>query len=489
MPCGKRNTLHGEKTAVVNSAILFSQVLLPLLIAAHAAAAEPLPAGEVKAALSKAVAFFRDEVAVEGGYVWRYSHDLSKREGEGKVGDSTIWVQPPATPSVGEALVDVYELTGQRQYLDAARQSAMALVRGQLHSGGWAARIEFDPAARRRYAYRVDGRPSSKARNVSSLDDDKTQSAARFLMRYDAASKFKDDAIHRAAVAAVNSLLAAQFPNGGWPQGYRGPPDGEFPVKRAAYRDDGQHTRAKAYWDLYTLNDNLISDMIDTLLAAAETYDEDRYRAAALAGGDFLILAQMPEPQPGWAQQYDYEMHPCWARKFEPPAISGGESQRVMTTLMDLYEQTGRRKYLKPIPAALAYYRRSLLPDGRLARFYELKTNRPLYFTKDYQLTYSDKDLPTHYGFIVSSKLERIERRYKSLKAEPWSPPAQQNRPAARPSEESVRRVLDALDSRGAWVEAGRLRYWGKDDSTRRIIDPRTFATNVRILARYLQRK
>ena len=31
---------------------------------------------------------------------------------------------------------------------------------------------------------------------------------------------------------------------------------------------------------------------------------------------------QMPDPQPGWAQQYDYDMRPMWARKFEPAAIT-----------------------------------------------------------------------------------------------------------------------------------------------------------------------
>ena len=97
----------------------------------------------------------------------------------------------------------------------------------------------------------------------------------------------------------------------------------------------------------------------------------------------FFVLAQLPEPQPAWAQQYDHEMHPAWARKFEPPAVSGGESQGVIRTLMTLYRRTAAvtddaDRFLEPIPRAIAYLRRSLLNDGRLARFYELETNRPL---------------------------------------------------------------------------------------------------------------
>ena len=87
--------------------------------------------------------------------------------------------------------------------------------------------------------------------------------------------------------------------------------------------------------------------------------------------GDFLILAQMPDPQPGWCQQYSYEMVPIWARKFEPAAVTGWESQDVMETLMLIARRTGDAKYLEPIPRALAYFQKSLLPDGQVARFYE----------------------------------------------------------------------------------------------------------------------
>ncbi|GIT30923.1 MAG: hypothetical protein Ct9H300mP1_29690 [Planctomycetaceae bacterium] len=57
--------------------------------------------------------------------------------------------------------------------------------------------------------------------------------------------------------------------------------------------------------------------------------------------------AQMPTPA-AWAQQYDLGMHPAWARKFEPPSGTGGESQGVMRTLIFLYQKTGRKDFLKP---------------------------------------------------------------------------------------------------------------------------------------------
>jgi len=79
-------------------------------------------------------------------------------------------------------------------------------------------------------------------------------------------------------------------------------------------------------------------------------YGQAEYRAAVHKAGVFILLAQMPEPQPAWAQQYDRDMHPSWARKFEPPAVTGGESQGVMRTLLDLYRMTGDKKYLEPLP-------------------------------------------------------------------------------------------------------------------------------------------
>ena len=167
--------------------------------------------------------------------------------------------------------------------------------------------------------------------------------------------------------------------------------------------------------------------------------------------GDFLLLAQMPEPQPGWAQQYSYEMKPIWARKFEPPAVSGDETQEVLETLMRITEVTGDRKYLEPIPSAAAWLKRSLLADGQIARYYELKSNRPLYMTRQgdqYSLTYDDKQLPSHYGWKTDSKLQELGKRYSRFRQRDprnvATPPAQ--------LAQQARRAMETLDDQGRWV-------------------------------------
>ncbi len=75
------------------------------------AVAEPITRRNAQAALHKAVNFFRKTVSAEGGYLWRYSHDLKRREGEGKAGPGTTWVQPPGTPTVGEGLLGAWSVS------------------------------------------------------------------------------------------------------------------------------------------------------------------------------------------------------------------------------------------------------------------------------------------------------------------------------------------------------------------------------------------
>lgn len=469
-------------------------VLVALVTLVSSAAAEEPLGEQAGQAMQRAVSFYVTQVASHGGYVYRYSADLAKREGEGKTDLDTLWVQPPGTPAVGLAYVEAYERTGEMYLLDAALAAGECLLAGQYKSGGWSASIEFAPEARRRQDYRVDSGKKRRPRNHTSFDDDKTQSALRFLMRLDQALAFKNERIHEATTFALDSVLNAQFPSGGWAQVFDAPVDAaKYEVLTADYPADWPRKYPGGdYWVFYTLNDNAMADTIEMLLLAEKIYGEPRYRQAALRGGEFLILAQMPDPQPAWAQQYDFDMHPVWARKFEPPAISGGESQGVIATLLRLYVETADRKFLTPIPPALDYLRKSQLPDGRLARFYELKTNRPLYFTREYELVYDDADLPTHYGFQVESRVDRLSRQYDelaSLSAEELVKRRSRGRELPRITEtleERVRDVIAALDERGAWVEEGKLRHHGKGDDTTQIIDSGTFAANLDLLSSYL---
>ncbi|HOZ45464.1 MAG TPA: pectate lyase [Candidatus Hydrogenedentes bacterium] len=458
-------------------------------------AEDTLTPDQARASLRRAVEFFRKDVSIQGGYLWQYSADLAKREGEGKAPASVAWVQPPGTPSVGFAYLHAYERTGEDFLLDAARETAYALVQGQLRSGGWHYSIEFDPEGRTKFAYRKEP-CNPDGHNTSTLDDNTTQSALLYLMSIDKVLGFKDEAIHEAALYGLEHLLGAQYPIGAWPQRFTGPPDPEkYPVKRASYPESWSRTFPKAdYSGFYTFNDNTIADVIGVMFDAGRVYGDARYRASAEKAGEFILMAQMPEPQPAWAQQYDPDMHPAWARKFEPPAITGGESHGVMQTLMMLYRETGDAKYLEPIPRAIEYFEHSRLPGGKLARFYELETNKPLYFTKDdYQITYSSENMPTHYAFIIGSWLDSIRKELEATKAMTADELEAARTPkaeACRMSDDLARQAkaaVESLDERGAWVQGGRLNYQGDEDSTDHVIRSDTFASNVRVLSQFLE--
>ena len=543
------------------------------------AADQPASVGreEVERELCRAVEFFRSRVSNQGGYHFRYSSDLSYGRSESAEGLSQVTVQRGGTPVVGMAYLQAYEVTRDVLYLEGAREAALVLARGQHCSGGWDYIIELDPTKRNDYPYRVDGdcleryRPkpdgaAGKPPPQTTLDDNVTQAAVRLLMRVDRELKFQDEVIHEAALYALDQLILAQYPNGAWPQRYFVFPDPDaFSVKAASFPDSWPRVwPGPDYRSHYTLNDNAMLDMIDAFLEAARIYGEPRYRVAAEKGGDFLLLAQMPEPQPAWAQQYDVDMHPAWGRIFEPPSVTGSESQAVLKVLLVLYRETGKKKYLEPIPRAIDYLQRSGLdvrgssilsrsrgcsPDELcVARFYELRTNRPLFISKGsrvrvrggkselldgYELTYSNEKVITHYGLWTSGRqLDQIAEEHRGLLS---ADPSTVRRPErlhglspweggpSGPSDDElvaqVRETLASLDSRGAWVEEGNIGkadnvvslfaaeemvvtigdqvlplrenqtlsvFRGEQRPLERIISSNTFARNVGLLVAYL---
>jgi hypothetical protein len=471
--------------------------VVTLCLLAHAGWA--LERAEAEAGLRRAAAFFREEVATEGGYLWAYSEDLSLREGENVADDRSVWVQPPGTPTVGLAFLRAWQVTRDPSYLDSAKAAGLCLVRGQLRGGGWPYMIPFDATRRAKLDFRVD--PPSKSTSVkrySVLDDNTTQEALRFLVLLDEALGFQDASIHEAAAFGLAGLLRAQFPNGAFPQVFLPEPTYDpatYPVKQAEYPPEGaEPTHEKDYHVFYTFNDNLIRDVNRLLFAAWEVYTNDVYLAAAKRAGGFIKLAQMPEPQPAWAQQYDFQMRPCWARKFEPASVTGGESQALLRALAELYLVTGDAGYLEPIPRAVAYLQRSRLPDGRLARFYELRTSRPLYFTRDYQLTFSDADVPTHYAFKVDYAVDE-----KWLAALPNLTADARNRllnslrmkgfrafaPSAPGSASEAEKTLNALDGRGRWVSETALK--AAKGQRVRAVSCEVFVRNIAALCTFIE--
>jgi hypothetical protein len=489
---------------------------------------------EVRAAMRKAAEFYATKVGTEAGYHPAYTVDLSpgrsSKKHRWKISGRGPQTVTQATPAVGMAFLEAWEASGDRYFLKAAQSAAHGMLKGQMCSGGWDERVtELDPAKRKNYRFRADGscpdtdvwvcdwyepnqtgdKQVEPRRNMTNMDNNITQSVVRMLMRVDRALSFEDRDLHEAALHALDCLVLAQYAIGAWPRNYEklGDPD-RFAVMPASYPDTWSRAWTRpAFYSYYNINDDCTLNVMDVMLEAARIYDEPRYMASAEKAGVFILLAQMPDPQPAWAQQYNPQMHPSWARSMEPPAISGRESLSVLHALLALYRETGKKRYLEPIPRALEYLKKSAFErNGRrvLARFYELKTNRPLYITPGSpsvrKITYSAERIKRGYSFFASAEpLEQIAEQYRQLLAakpedirrpeklmslKPFvhrsPPPVSRDELAAK-----VHSAISSLDERGAWLEpyvAGRSTTL----PVQRRITSGTFARNMKFLSSYL---
>lgn len=447
-------------------------------------------------------------IATEGGYLWRYSPDLKTRAGENDATDTQIWIQPPGTPSMGMAFLRAYEVTKDARYLDAARGAATALATGQLESGGWDYLIDFNPKKstawyRRSDVGKISAADAAKRKNISTYDDDNTQSALRFLLAYcDVTKQSKQPAdvrIRDARDYGLAKLLAAQRPNGGWPQRWNGVQvdPKEYPVQPARFPKSYPREYPKEnYMGYYTLNDNTHRDCVMTLFDAAKRLGKPEFRAAAIKGGDFLLMAQLPEPQPAWAQQYNPQLEPAWARAFEPPSVCSGESVGVMRLLVDLYIETGDKKYIEPLPRAIAWFKRSQLSPGLWARMYELGTNTPIYGDRDGKIKYRVEDLSperqTGYSWKSDYGVDAAIAYYEQVKADGRDAMLKKRKGAATGGrrgragaggdlESRTREAIAALDSQGRWVSSGGRRVSGEQITTS------AFIGNVNTLCAYLE--
>lgn len=461
-------------------------IFMLTVLAVFSAQAADTP-GQARRALVKGAAFMRS-ISAEGGYLWRYSTDLQLVAGENRASRSMMWLQPPGTPSVGMALLESYQRTGERALLEHALAAGAALAQAQLASGGWGYRHDFSDPQR------------TLRRNITTFDDNTSQSCLRFLLELSevaTGNTLREQAIRRARDVGLRKLLEAQYPNGAWPQRYDGVPKQpqDFPVLPAHYPKTWSRVYPKAnYINHYTFNDNSHRDCVLLALEAHRVTARPEYLQAARRGGEFILRAQMPEPQPVWAQQYNTRMEPAWARKFEPPSVTGGESVGACRTLIDLYLTTGDAKYLNAVAPAVRWYRRSSIAPGKWARFYELQTNRPLYFTKTYLLTYQDNELPTHYSFQSSYGVESMIRYYEAVLKQgragwlaaqnPKPLSAAQHAASAKAMENKVQAVIAAQDTQGRWITRGKLETRGMIFGDR--IETTVFIDQIGVLSAYL---
>ena len=384
-------------------------------VATMPAAAQTRP--EIERTMKRATTFMVDKVSTNGGYVWSYLPDMSRRWGEIEATPTMVWVQPPGTATMGHLYLDAYHATGDEYYYQAAEKVAGALVRGQHRSGGWNYFIDFGGPAATRHWYETVGKNAWRMEEFqhyadnSTFDDMGTSEAAQFLLRIYVE---KQDPRYRPALEkAVNFVLESQYPVGGWPQ--RWPYDPNYP----------------AYQSYITFNDDVAAENVKFLLMAYQHLGDTRALDAITRGMNVYLLTQQGAPQAGWALQYTLDLKPAAARTYEPNALHTGTTASNVEQLMEFYRMTGDGRFLAGIPAALDWLDSVRLPEAqgrnRLPTFVELGSNRPIYVHRrgsnvangEYYWDYSPEATLGHYSAFRTLDVAKLRREYEALKALP----------------------------------------------------------------------
>lgn len=471
-----------------------------LILSAGSAHAQP-SREEAIAAMKRATTFMVERASLRGGYVWNLSEDLTKRWGEVPARPSQIWTQG-GTHLAGLAFLDAYDATGDRLFLDAARRAADALIFGQLEDGGWHYFIDFDPAgldewyrdsaSKYTYGYEEYRYYYGNATN----DDQVTSDCARFLLRYYKTTL--EPAYRTPVLKALDFVLKAQYPNGGWPQRY-------------PLRFDFAHDGLPDYTSYYTLNDGAHQGYVELLLRAYRALGDRRYLDAARRGADFLLISQGPDGEAGWAEQFGPDLKPIAARAHEPSGYVIRESRDALRVLQLFYALTEDARYLAPIPRCLAWFERVNKEAVELkrppARYYQVGTNRPVYVLRvpqknaeGYGLYSWTHEPPASMEVRRPVDVAPIRRDYESviLLKTPESRAAYVasylDGPSrdATPTTADIATLIERLDSRGAWVTDVRVHQeeptpmHSGEGSPLRGISTGVFVRNLGLLTAYI---
>ncbi len=393
-----------------------------LALAAVPAMAQPSKQ-RIEETMKRATHFMVDKVSTNGGYVWAYLPDMSRRWGELEAYPSMIWVQPPGTPTMGHLFLDAYHATGDAYYYQAAEKAADALIAIQLPSGGWHYFGDFGGDASIRRWYDTIGKNAWRLEEFqhywgnATFDDAGTSDAMQLLLRVYVEKH--DPKYLPALQKALNFVLDSQYPIGGWPQ--------RFPLK-----NEFSHHGRPDYTSFITFNDDVAGENIRFLLMCYQALGTDpRVHDAIVRAMNVYFVTQQGQPQPGWGLQHTTDLAPVGARTYEPTALATHTTASNIRMLFWFYRLTGDTKYLARVPEALDWLDSVKLPPelqnrkGAYPTFVELGTNKPLYVHRrgsdvvngEYYVDRDPANTLGHYSSFRNIDVAALRREYAELKA------------------------------------------------------------------------
>ena len=194
---------------------IFVHILIAILYTGNAYTQNKILAQQAQKAMMVATKYMVDSVSTNGGYVWYYLPDLSRRWGEMEAYKTMIWVQDGGTVTVGDMLLDAYKATGDEYFYQAAEKAAGAMIWGQSNEGGWNYMIDFAGDRSLKQWYATIGKNGWRLEEFqhyygnSTYDDEVTSDAARFLLKL---YLVKLDPKYKPALdKAINFILKSQL--------------------------------------------------------------------------------------------------------------------------------------------------------------------------------------------------------------------------------------------------------------------------------------
>ena len=294
-----------------------------------------------------------------------------------------------------------------------AKRIGDILLTYQTPSGGWSKRISFTRPRARGESYASENGWGW----TPTLDNGATTEQIEFLGRLNKAQR---SATHEASIErGIRYLLAAQMPNGCWPQVY--PLTGSY-HDAITYNDDATINAARIYENTRRGDyDFLPKSVQDSANVGYEKVVHCILRTQYSVNGFKTV----------WGAQHDpITWQPIKARAYEHASLSGRESAAILDFLMRI--PTPSDSVQTAVHAAAAWFqanairgysytfRGGLTPDpngGPLwARFNELGTNRPIFSDRDgivrYNLNEIGEERRRGYGWYTDEPVSTL-RRYE----------------------------------------------------------------------------
>ncbi len=376
-------------------------------------------------AMKRATRFMQENCAVNGGYVWSYAADFSRRWGEMEAYPSMIWIQPPGTATVGHLFLDCYHATGDEFYFEAAAGVAAGLVAAQHPAGGWNYLHDFAGEESIRRWYDTIGKNGWRLEEFhhyygnATFDDAGTAEASQFLLRMYLEKRESD--YREPLERALRFVLDSQYDNGGWPQRF------PFVDDTPSLHGGPDYTRQ------ITFNDDVGNENIKFLLLVWQTLGDERALRAIERAMDIFVITQQPGPQAGWGLQHDANtLRPVGARSYEPEALVTHTTAANIGMMLDFFEWTAQERFIARLPEAfdwLASVRLApsevRMPGREYPTFIEIGSNRALINHRSgsnvvngrYYQDYDAESPIRHYSQWRAINVDGLRSRFEKLSA------------------------------------------------------------------------